>query len=83
MINPRKPSKNQSYILELLSKNESGTITKKECCEKIRYYHNTEHYVGQTLSSMVKQGMLIRIKPGIFKRGSMIKEADPKQQHLF
>ncbi len=79
----RKPSTKQAYILKMISESESRTVTKKQVCEKIRYYHNTEFYVGQILSSMVKQGMLIRIKNGLFKRGSMVKEPDKNQTNLF
>lgn len=79
----RKPSQKQQFIIDLINKSEDKTVTKKEICKHIRYYNNTGHYVGLILSSMVNQGMLIRIKPGLFKKGGGIKEPDKNQTNLF
>lgn len=39
-------------------------ITKKQVCEKIRFYYNTEKHVGEILSKMVKKGYIKRLNPG-------------------
>ncbi|WP_028376001.1 hypothetical protein [Leeuwenhoekiella sp. MAR_2009_132] len=46
-------------------------LSKKEIIERgqIRYYFNTEKHVGHTLSRMVKNGILVRVKKGYYKRG--------------
>jgi hypothetical protein len=38
------------------------------------YYCNAEKHIGDMLSRMVKNGTLIRIKKGVFKRGSSVKK---------
>lgn len=45
-------------------------ITKKEAMTIIDdHYANGDKHVGETLSRMVKAGMLIREKPGVFLLG--------------
>lgn len=47
-----------------------GRITKKQAMELIdTHYHNGDKHVGETLSRMVKAGLLIREKPGHFRIG--------------
>lgn len=62
-------TENQIKVLQLAEKN-GGEITKQEVCKHIRYYNNTQKYVGEILSRMVKNGQLIRIKNGLYKIGS-------------
>lgn len=50
------------------------------------YYHNWEKHLGQLLSKMVKNGLVERVKPGVFrhKRMGVHKEwTDPNQKALF
>jgi hypothetical protein len=35
----------------------------------LRYYHNTEKYVGEILGRMVANGLLERVKPGVYRIG--------------
>lgn len=48
-----------------------GTITKKHVVEAYGHWHYTNEafHIGNTLSRMVKNGMLKREKPGVFKIG--------------
>ena len=56
-----------------------GTITKKEIVEMYGrcYFYNGAKHLGDILSRMVKSGLLIREKPGVFKvgKGKKIKPA--------
>jgi len=49
-----------------------GEVTKAQVVEAIggNYYCHGDKHVGDRLSRMVKSGMLIRVKPGLFKIGS-------------
>ena len=58
-------------------------LSKSEIIEKgqISYYFNTSKHVGHTLSRMVKNGLLIRVKKGYYKRGkSTPKHGRPVEQ---
>ena len=48
-----------------------GRITKKEIVKMYGrcYYHNGAFHLGNILSRMVKSGLLIREKPGVFTVG--------------
>lgn len=56
----------QRKIVEYARQNDN-TITKKQACKLIPFYINTEKHVGDILSRMVKSGMLIRVKLGVYK----------------
>lgn len=57
----------QKIIVEYI-RNGRGEITKKEAVQLIgNQYHNREKYVGETLSRMVKKGILCRVKLGTYK----------------
>lgn len=60
----------QRAILQDANHN-GGTITKKQVVESYRhcYFHNGAKHLGDILSRMVKSGLLIREKPGVFKMG--------------
>ena len=60
----------QSQILKD-AQERGGTITKKEIVEMYEhlYFCNAEKHLGDILSRMVKSGLLIREKPGVFKAG--------------
>ena len=65
-----------------------GEATKREITAIAdHYYCNGEKHVGDRLSRMVKAGLLIRVKKGVFKPG-LGKKHRPKpvpenQQNLF
>lgn len=69
----------QKQILAVFTDKEQ-TLSKSEIIEKgdISYYHNTSKHVGHTLTRMVKNGTLIRVKKGHYKRGG----AFPKHKNL-
>ncbi|MEZ7496489.1 hypothetical protein QO206_13405 [Leeuwenhoekiella aequorea] len=72
----------QAEILEVFPDAET-ILSKSEIIERgqIRYYFNTEKHVGETLSRMVKNGILVRVKKGYYKRGkSTPKHGRPVQQ---
>ena len=63
-----KPSAKQKQILEFALKNENR-ITKNQAIDLIGHYYflNSQKYVGEVLSRMVKSKMLKRIKNGLFE----------------
>jgi hypothetical protein len=68
-------------------KNLGGTITKKDAVRLIGdgYYHNAEKYVGEVLATMVKSGLIVRVKMGHYKlgKGGKAATADNNQTELF
>ena len=70
---------------------QDGNITKREAVDLIGhcYYSNPDKNTGDVLSRMVKNKILIRLKPGIFKvntssdRSKNTKILNPDQQQLF
>ena len=66
-----KLSVKQKQILDFALKN-NNLITKKQAIELIGYYylHNSQKYVGEVLSRMVKSKLLNRIKNGSFEINS-------------
>lgn len=59
----------QKKVIEFC-RNNDNRITKKQAMELINtHYHNGEKHVGDALSRMVKAGLLIREKPGVFLLG--------------
>ncbi len=56
----------QRKIVDYARRNDS-IITKKQACDLIPFYINTAKHVGDILSRMVKAGMLIRVKLGVYK----------------
>lgn len=67
----------QRKIVEFARQN-NNQITKKQACELIPFYHNTQKHVGDILTRMVRSNMLKRIKNGLYELSSGQKEA--KQQ---
>ena len=57
----------QLEILRLIKQKQ--VMTFQEICNEIPfgYYHNTKHYVGQILSTMIKKGTIRRVKRGVYK----------------
>ena len=61
----------QREIMTILQAN-GGEVTKAQVVDAIggNYYCNGDKHVGDRLSRMVNAGMLIRVKPGLFKIGT-------------
>lgn len=81
-------SHKQGLIVAFMRGKES--VTKKEITEKYGfwYYTNEAFHIGALLSNMVKRGILIRIKKGVFKIGKNSGNTDlslnnPNQTDLF
>ena len=84
-----KPSEKQKQILDFARKNEN-CITKKQAVDLIGhyYFYNSQKYVGEVLSRMVKSKFLTRIKNGLYqindKRTETVKNiVNPNQLELF
>jgi len=60
----------QKQIIAIVQ-SKGGEITKAQVVKEIGrdYYYNGEKHVGDRLSRMVNAGLLIRVKPGVFKLG--------------
>lgn len=60
----------QKQIIAIFQAN-GGEATKTQVVKEIgiNYYCNGDKHVGQRLSRMVNAGLLIRVKPGVFKIG--------------
>lgn len=67
-----KLTPHQKTVVKIAEENENH-VTKKQVMERITFYNNTDKYVGEILSRMVKMGHLIRLKPGHFKLGGGVK----------
>jgi hypothetical protein len=84
-----KSAERRQVIINICRQN--GTVTKKEIVDIAQkgcwYYCNASKYVGEILSTLVKQGHLVRLKAGTFKLGSGARITsqveDPKQISLF
>ena len=61
-----------------------GRITKATVVKTFGrwYYYNAEKYIGDILGRMVKNGLLVRTSPGVFKRDN-VKTEDKNQMKLF
>lgn len=74
-------SEKQKLVLAYLK--QHGSITIPQAVGLIGYgiYYNHENYVGKILAGMVKQGMIHRVKRGVFAFGGESK--DEKSGDLF
>jgi len=75
----------QKIIIDFAKKN-NDIVTKKNVLGLIFYYSNEQKHVGDILSRMVKNGLLIRVKNGVFKIGIQSKNSDAvieNQMNLF
>ena len=87
------PSPKQRDILKLFR--PGFEVTKQTVVDAYggAYYHNGQKYIGEILSRMVKQGLIERVKPGVFrlpdtpmekcKRQGKPEPEDDKQLTLF
>lgn len=66
-------------VLKFFNGDKTKEFTKAEIIKGagLYYYHNGDKHAGDVLSRLVKSGLLIRVKKGVFKLGSMDKK---KQQ---
>ena len=66
----------QSAVLKFC--HDNGGITKSQAMGLINtHYCNGDKHVGDCLSRMVKSGLLIRVKPGVFITGKGKKSKPP------
>lgn len=58
----------QKKVLKL-AQDMGGTVVSSTIVEALggAYFRNPEKYVGDIVSRMVKSGLLIRVKPGVFR----------------
>lgn len=69
----------QRKIIELARTN-NNQITKKQACDLIPFYHNTQKHVGDILTRMVKSNMLKRLKNGLYELSNGQKEIANQSQ---
>lgn len=71
---------NQLRILRFIAE-QAGEVSFPEIVEKFKteYYANTSHYVGLSLSSMVKNGVILRVRKGVYTVGTGKKPAKTQE----
>ena len=79
------PSQKQKAILEYLV---DGSKTKAQIVNRFKtwQYRNQNKHIGEILSRMVKQGLIIRIEKGIYARKTapeIITKEEGQQGRLF
>ena len=76
-------------ILKYLATVESATLSELYQNSDYSYYLNWQKHFGDVMSRLVKQGFVIRIKPGVFRLNETMKrpgkpiEENPNQLGLF
>jgi len=63
-------SNKQKAILTFLNNlpNKEATLEQiVNCVSEVRTYHNSKHYLSETLGRMIKNGLVIRVKRGVYK----------------
>ena len=75
-------------ILNYLQSHESATLEELYKNSRYSYYCNWQSNFGKVMSALVKQGLVERIKPGLFKLGTSKKitskiVTNPDQTSLF
>ena len=73
-----KPSDGQKQIVSFVCE-RGGQATFAEICNRFsrEYYLHGEKHVSHRLSRMVKQGLLTRIKKGVYAVGGAKKTKEP------
>lgn len=79
---------NHKAILNYLQSHESATLEELYPISGYSYYCNEHANFGRVMSRLVKQGLVERIKPGVFKLGQSKKitpktVTNPDQTSLF
>ena len=71
---------NQLRILRFIAE-QSGDVQFSEIVARFecKYYCNAAHYVGQSLSSMVKNGVILRVRKGVYTVGTGKKPAKTQE----
>ena len=71
---------NQVRILRFISE-KGGEVAFSEIVEKFKteYYDNTAYYVSRSLSSMVKNGVILRVRKGVYTVGTGKKPAKTQE----
>jgi len=71
---------NQVRILRFISE-KGGEVAFSEIVEKFKteYYDNTAYYVSRSLSSMVKNGFVQRVRKGVYSVGAGGKTAKTQE----
>lgn len=66
---PAKLSAKQAAILQALRSSDADTITLAEAVRLVggNLFANAEKHVGATLATMVRHGMIERVRPGVFR----------------
>lgn len=72
-------SENQSRILKYLYGKDSVGFTELYDNCSPGYYHNGNKHFSMLLSNMVKQGLILRIRKGIYKFKSQYKQTIEKE----
>lgn len=76
-------------VLKFFNGDRTKEYTKAEIIKGagLYYYYNGDKHAGDVLSRMVKSGLLIRVKKGLFKLGSGNKPnkelINPNQTNIF
>ena len=78
----------QKEIINLFGSDKNKTLWKRDIVESIdNYYYNGSKHIGDRLSRMVKSGLLVRVKPGLYRLGLKNPHkkvhANPNQLKLF
>jgi hypothetical protein len=69
-------SPKQQRIMDALRVSETITLDTAVLLIGGNIYANAKFHVGNVLSNMVKRGMILRIKPGLFGRPEQNQEPD-------
>lgn len=70
-------------VLKFFNGDKTKEFTKAEIIKGagLYYYHNGEKHAGDVLSRLVKSGLLIRVRKGVFKLGSLEKKKKEVVNH--
>ena len=71
---------NQLRILRFISE-QAGEVAFSSIVDKFetQYHTNAAHYVGLSLSSMVKNGVILRVRKGVYTVGTGKKPAKTQE----
>ena len=58
--------KNQKEIISFLNTVESSYLGEIYRNQSVSYYSNWKKYMSERMSKLVKQGYVIRLRPGVF-----------------
>ena len=62
----------QKEILDLIPAHDGATITKTQVVDELdNYFYGGPNHLQAVLARMVKSGLLVRVKRGVYKRGKV------------